>query len=149
MRIGVTIGMALSVLAAPAAARQEQPRTNQQAETMRAIGLPGLTGSRLAEAIAAADAHPLGSKENPVRSNMPQGERAYLDKLRCADGSAPAYVRLGNIGVGAFGYVVDHYQVTCEGQPGVSVMMDMYHDHEESRPVPGFTLAAAAPLPTS
>ena len=37
--------------------------------------------------VAAADAHPLGTLENPVRVGGPDGERAYLARLRCADGA--------------------------------------------------------------
>ena len=38
--------------------------------------------------VAAAEAHPLGSLENPVRVGGPDGERAYLARLRCTNGSA-------------------------------------------------------------
>ena len=139
----------LLLWAVPGAAQEAEPQTNEQAEMMRSLGGGGLTGGELAKAIAAASAHPLGSKENPVRSDMPRGERAYLDKLRCADGSAPAYGRLGNVGPGVYGYIVDHYQVTCAGQAPVSVYMDMYHSHVESRPIPGFTMAGDPAPPTS
>lgn len=139
--------LALSI-AAPEA-EPAMPQTNENAEMMRQLGSGGLSGKALAEAIDKAAVHPLGSLGNPVRTDRPVGERAYLGKLRCADGSAPSYLRAGNVGVGVYGYIIDHYQVTCPSQPAVSVYMDMDHVHEESRPVPGFIMAGEAPLPTS
>lgn len=106
-----------------------------------------LQGKDLARAIDKADKSPLGSRENPVRVAMPQGQHAYLRGLRCADGKAPAFHRQGNVGSGVFGNIVDDYVVDCgEAAPGeVHVFMDMYHPgHAETRAVPGFTLAGAA-----
>jgi hypothetical protein len=82
----------------------------------------------------------LGSKENPVRCNMPRGERAYLNRLRCADGKAPAYHRIGSFGLGPYGNIIDGYNVKCEDKDPVTVFMDMYHEHVEKEPVPGFTI---------
>lgn len=82
----------------------------------------------------------LGSRENPVRCNMPRGERAYLNRLRCADGKAPTYHRLGSYGPGPYGNIIDGYEVKCsEGDP-VKIFMDMYHQHVEKVAVPGFTI---------
>lgn len=39
----------------------------------------------------------LGSKTNPVRCKGPQGERAYLNRLRCMDEEAPEYHRIGSL----------------------------------------------------
>jgi hypothetical protein len=103
-----------------------------------------LQGEELNRAIAEADKHPLGSKENPVRVSRPQGQRAYLAKLRCADGKAPSFNRRGNLGVGVFGNIVDLYDLRCDGsEPATSeVVMDMYHlGRSEDRPVTGFTIA--------
>lgn len=100
-------------------------------------------GSALDRRVAAAERHPLGSRNNPVRVELPPGQRAYLQRLRCADGRAPSFVRTGNVGVGVFGNIVDAYRVNCgEARPGqVDVYMDMYHrGHVENRPVPGFTI---------
>lgn len=99
-------------------------------------------GAALDAALADASQHPLGSSENPVRAEMPAGQRAYLNRLRCADGSAPSYNRVGNFGVGVYGNIVDGYQVTCAGSEPKMVVMDMYHQgYVEDRPVPGFTIA--------
>jgi hypothetical protein len=93
---------------------------------------------------AKASAFPLGSEKNPVRANMPDGERAYLARLRCSDGNAPAFERGGSVGEGPYGKIMDVYRLKClSGQPATaSVYMDMYHDHVENRPVPGFTITS-------
>jgi hypothetical protein len=101
-----------------------------------------LSGAELERAIGAAAAHPLGSRANPVRASMPPGQRAYLERLRCSDGNAPAFERGGSVGAGPYGTILDVYQLRClGGQPATAdVYMDMYHDHVETRPVPGFTI---------
>lgn len=132
------VGLALAGPAAPAQADKTPERMLR--------GESALQGKQLEKAIARAEAHPLGSPENPVRVSMPQGERAYLAKLRCSDGSAPAFAREGNVGIGVFGNIVDLYRLRCAtGAPAeAAVYMDMYHpQHAESRAVPGFTLADA------
>ena len=106
-------------------------------------GHPPIDDEELARRIKVAETHPLGSNENPVRVEMPTGQRAYLNRLRCSDGHAPTYSRNGNIGPGVYGSIVDLYVVDCgAAAPGqVEVRMDMYHaGHIEERPVPGFTI---------
>ena len=89
---------------------------------------------------AAADAHPLGSLENPVRVGGPEGERAYLGRLRCQDGQAPQVGTRRDAGIGAFGSVVAAYELSCGGQAR-RVAFDMYHaEHVENRAPAGFTL---------
>ncbi|MCW3836583.1 hypothetical protein ACFQ1E_09825 [Sphingomonas canadensis] len=129
-----------ALLAAPGAMAQK--RENGAREMMLSLG-GGMKGKKLENAIKAADAFPVGSKQNPVRENSPAGEHAYLRRLRCADGSAPAYERRGNIGPGPYDFIVDLYAVTCPGQPAVDVHIDMYHDGPDDRPVPGFTIVPA------
>lgn len=107
-------------------------------------GTSATKGKKLEKAIEKADAHPLGSEQNPVRAAMPQGQRAYLAQLRCSDGKAPQFDRIGNMGIGVFGNIVDAYSVRCEGsEPATStVYMDMYHaGYRETRAPSGFTLA--------
>jgi hypothetical protein len=118
--------------------------TPQDEELTGGIFGPALSPSEMEKAFAAAEAHPLGSEQNPVRVNMPPGERAYLDRLRCSDGSAPQHERGGSVGVGPFGNILDVYDVKCATSTPASsyVYMDMYHDHVEVRPVSGFTIAA-------
>ena len=103
-------------------------------------------GADLQARIARATRAPLGSQENPVRVSMPQGERAYLARLRCGDGAAPAFQRAGSFGPGVFGSIIDGYEVACaagEPKPGM-IFMDMYHPgHDETAAPAGFTLAPA------
>lgn len=97
----------------------------------------------LSAAVKGAAAHSLGSLENPVRADMPEGQHAYLKRLRCADGKAPRYARAGNLGFGVFGSIIDAYDVSCPGSsPAKStIIMDMYFPgHVETRAVAGFTI---------
>jgi hypothetical protein len=142
MRLSLLVVMALGCACAalPAAA---QHRPNEARDMMRSIGLKGLSDKKMAKAIAKAESSPLGSKSNPVRENMPEGELAYLRRLRCADGQAPAFHRKGSVGIGVYGNILDLYSVACAGAAPAEVYMDMYHDGPENRPLPGFTMARA------
>lgn len=108
------------------------------------VSMMGGVGPTQAARIAARLADkPLGSAENPVRAHMPAGQRAYLARLRCSDGRAPAFDRIGSMGAGPYGSIVDAYQVNCAGgSPASSVVhMDMYHPgYREAASVPGFTI---------
>ena len=131
--------LALLALAAPADAQRLGGRT-QSPETM----VPGLAPGEddLREAIAAADAHPLGSLANPIRVGGPEGERAYLFRLRCTGGGAAPRIgpRTGG-GVGAFGTVTGAYRLDC-GPASAQLFFDMYHEeHVEDRAPAGFTIA--------
>ena len=110
------------------------------------LGGGGGQGTLLETLIDEAKKHPLGSEENPVRADMPRGQKAYLGRLRCADGKAPQYARTGSLGVGPFGRIVDAYEVTCESsEPAkTTVVMDMYHPgYQEPKAVSGFTIEEA------
>jgi len=85
---------------------------------------------------------PLGARGNPVRAAGPSGERAYLARLRCPDGQAPAFERVGSYGRGPHGNIIDGYEVRC-GERGDStlVFIDMYHEgYVERRAIPGYTI---------
>jgi hypothetical protein len=140
----IAVAVCAGLAAAPAAA---QGKPNSARETMRSLGMKTPSGKKLQRKIAEAEKHPLGSRNNPIRENMPQGQRAYLARLRCPEGPAPAVERRGNIGEGVYGSIIDHYSITCPGKPAVDVFMDMYHDGPEDRPVPGFTIVPARPNP--
>ena len=130
---------ALFVLAAPAAAQELGARTAAPRSHLPAVDLaPGQDD--LDQAIAAAAAHPLGSLANPIRVGGPEGERAYLYRLRCADGAAPRIGERGEGGVDAFGTVASVYPVTCPAGT-VQIHFDMYHEeHVETRAPAGFTV---------
>lgn len=92
-------------------------------------------------------------KVEAVEVCMPAGERAYLDRLRCEDGSEPSVQRVGNAGYRndppeSMGqeeqmaymdanrklnpgevdiHIVDIYSVTCGKQEPIQVFLDMYH----------------------
>ena len=104
-----------------------------------------VNGAELTARIAKAAQAPLGSRENPVRVSMPEGERGYLKRLHCSNGSAPGFSRQGSFGPGPFGSILDGYDVICaKGEPKRStIFLDMYHpEHDEMVAPPGFTLAS-------
>lgn len=142
----LTCAVLLVLSATPAFAQELGERTTSPQAMMAELGLaPGQDD--LAEAIAAAQAHPLGTMENPVRVGGPEGERAYILRLRCSDGSTPRIGPRSNAGVGAFGTVVDAYVLDCgAAAPGrTELVMDMYHDeHREDRAPSGFTITPLA-----
>src|SRR3954469_17691615 len=134
----------LLILAAPALA-QRQPRVAARTtspDAMVAQMNPTSPEEEISQLIAAADAHPLGSLENPVRVAGPEGERAYLARLHCADGAAARVGARREAGVGPYGSVVGAYEIICSG--GVSqIVFDMYQEeHQEVRAPAGFTLSA-------
>ncbi len=131
---------ALLALAAPAAAQRLGQRTASPQSMAQTLDR-GSPEEELRQQIAAADAHPLGTPDNPVRVGGPDGERAYLARLRCADGAAPRVGARREAGTGAFGSVVGAYDVAC-GASGSRIVFDMYHEeHVETRAPAGFTLA--------
>ncbi len=93
---------------------------------------------------AIVDAAPLGSEANPVRCAHPDGERAYLSRLRCPSGGPSTYERAGSVGESPYGTIMDLYEVKCPEWPeAASIYMDMYHEkYVESRPVPKFSISA-------
>lgn len=139
-----TLLFGLIILAAPASAQELGARTQSPKSMLSGLRLaPGQDD--LGELIAAANSHPLGSLRNPVRVGGPDGERAYIGRLRCADGSAPRVGNRTDGGVGGFGSIVDLYSLDCgAAAPGqYDLMMDKYHEeHVEHRAPPGFRLVA-------
>jgi hypothetical protein len=141
MRMGaLALAACATILCASAPARAGDPLADMMA------GKSATKGKKLQKAIEKADAHPLGSEQNPVRAAMPQGQRAYLADLRCSDGKPPEFNRIGNMGIGTFGNIVDAYSLRCEGsEPAAStIYMDMYHaGYREKRAPLGFTLVGS------
>jgi hypothetical protein len=127
--------------AQPAAPAQPRLGARTQAPEQMVGALNRLSPEEeMRQLAAAADAHPLGTVENPVRVGGPEGEHAYLGRLRCPDGTAPRVGARREVGVGAFGSVVAAYEVACGTQAG-RIVFDMYHEeHVETRAPAGFTL---------
>ena len=134
------------LISAPAAAQDVGERTTRPEAMLSGLS-PGQDDLR--EAIAAAEAHPLGTRDNPVRVGGPDGERAYIARLRCGDGSLPRVGPRAGAGVGAFGTVVAGYALDCgAAAPGrTELIMDMYHsEHAEDRAPAGFNILPRRPV---
>jgi hypothetical protein len=147
MRLPMVALAAALVLAVPAWAKPPREESPAPEELLRQLGL-GVSDAELERAVAAASAHPLGTAENPVRVGGPIGERAYIARLRCADGSQPKVGQRGSAGVGAFGTIVDAYPLDCgAAAPGkFTLVLDMYHsEHSEERAPAGFTITPRSP----
>jgi hypothetical protein len=134
--------LAAALAAAPAAGPKPGDRTAtpQQVLGEMAPEDPVAEAERIA---AAAAVHPLGSLENPVRVGGPQGARAYIARLRCADGSRPRIGPRSTGGVGAYGTLTERYPLDCgAAAPGqVALAFDFYHEeHVETRAPAGFVL---------
>ena len=132
-----------ATLAVPASAQDKiGERTASPEQVLGMLGL-GSSDEDLDEAVAKAAAYPLGTAKNPVRVGGPEGERAYIARLRCGDGSRPKVGQRGSAGVGAFGTIVDLYPLDCgSAAPGrFELVMDMYHEeHKEQRAPAGFAI---------
>ena len=137
---------ALAAAALLAAQTTPMPPIGQRTVPPQQLLREAATGDVEAEIAAqaqAAAAHPLGTAENPVRVGGPDGERVYLARLRCADGSTPEIGPRREAGVGAYGSVVAAYALDCRAAaPGrATVVLDMYHEeHREDRPAAGFAI---------
>lgn len=132
---------AAAIAASPLSAKPPREESPAPKDLLAGLGFSAVDEA----AFAAARVHPLGSLQNPVRVGGPEGQRAYLARLRCADGSAPRIGAKGSAGVGAFGSIVDSFPLDCgSAAPGrTSLVMDMYHsEHREERAPPGFQLGA-------
>lgn len=89
---------------------------------------------------------PLGSAENPVRAHMPAGQHAYLRRLRCPDGTAPQFRRLGSVGLSPYGSMMDVYEIVCGESLRRTIHMDMYHPgYIEERAIEGFSIEPPGP----
>lgn len=136
--------MTLALGAAPAwAAEPLGKRSAPPEKSFAGIG-EGSSDAALEAQVAAAAAFPLGTLANPVRVGGPAGERAYVARLRCADGKAPAAGPGRPGGVGGFGTVTDIATLDCgAAAPGrLDLVLDLYHEeHVEDRAPAGFTLA--------
>lgn len=138
------LALAGGASAASAAAGDNLGKRTARPETAFAGIGSGLSDSALDAAVQAASAFPLGSLENPVRVGGPEGEQAYVQSLRCADGKVPRAAAASPGGTGGFGTVTDLVVLDCSpAAPGrVDLRLDLYHEgHVEDRAPAGFTLA--------
>lgn len=138
-------GLAAALAAIPVVAAGQDAPVRTPPDLSRFLSFESqMEPAELDQAVREASAHPLGSMENPIRAEGPPGQRAYLERLRCGDGTAPAFKRQGSGGPSPFGGVIDYYAVQCQEQMIQSLVMDMYHPgYRERRPVPGFTIRPA------
>lgn len=131
---------------APAFAQPPREESPAPRENLEAFGA-GSSDEELARVIAAAQAHPLGTVENPIRTGGPEGAHAYLVRLRCPDGSAPVVSPRATGGIGAFGSVTDLHRIACgTAGPSADLIFDLYHEgHVENRAPAGFTIEPVRP----
>jgi hypothetical protein len=127
--------------AQPAAPAQPRLGARTQSPDQLVGGMSRLSPEEeMRQLAAAADAHPLGTIDNPIRVGGPEGEHTYLGKLRCADGTVPRIGARREAGIGAFGSVVGAYALAC-GTDTRTIVFDMYQEeHVETRAPAGFTL---------
>lgn len=141
MRI-VPVLAAAALLAGPAAAQKLGARTATPDQVL-AQEAPLDPMAEAEQIAAAAAAHPLGTVQNPVRVGGPEGARAYIARLRCADGSRPQIGPRSSGAVGAYGTLTERYPLDCgAAAPGrVALSFDFYHEeHVERRPAGGFRI---------
>ena len=140
MRILSCFLATIAVLAASPVSAQRLGARTTSPESMIAQMDRGSPEDELRALVAAANAYPLGTVENPIRVGGPDGERAYLARLRCTDGAAPQIGARSEAGTGAFGSIVGAFAVAC-GASRSRLVFDMYHEeHVETRAPAGFTL---------
>jgi len=136
--------LATAVFATAAAAQVPGlgKRTAPPEQSMAGIG-GGSSDAEIARIEAAAAAAPLGSLQNPVRVGGPEGERAYVARLRCADGKPPR-AGIGRPGAtDAFGSVAEMVTLDCgAAEPGrTEIAFDLYfEEHREDRAPAGFAI---------
>lgn len=133
---------AAALLAAPAGAQKLGARTASPDQVLgqEAALDPLAEAEQIATAVAA---HPLGSVENPVRVGGPEGARAYIARLRCANESRPAIGSRSTSGVGPYGALTERYVLDCgDFVPGrQTVYFDFYHEeHVERRAADRFRI---------
>ena len=141
----VPIALSLLAFSVPAAGQvtPTQPGLGQRTQSPEALFQnmsPEDPEQEMARLVAAADAYPLGTVENPIRVGGPEGERSYLARLSCADGTPIRIGTRNDAGMGGFGAVTAAYGIACGGTVR-RLVFDMYHqEHVENRAPPGFSI---------
>lgn len=101
---------------------------------------------------------PLGSFANPVLAGGVFGEREFLMRVRCADGTAVEVISRGSViprpdstgRAPGDGHILDAYRVRCpDGEGGTredTIYLDMYHGGARERgPMPPYTVLPELP----
>ena len=139
------LALCVATLAQPASAQQQPAQPGLGARTQSPEALFREMSSETPEQemtrlVAAAAAYPLGTIENPVRVGGPDGERAYLARLSCADGTPLRVGTRSEAGQGGFGTIATAYGVACGGTTR-RIVFDIYHqEHVENRAPAGFNI---------
>ena len=79
----------------------EKPYSNDEMMSLMFSTVPRKDAKTLAR-IERAKAYPLGDKANPVRTDSPRGQKAYLSRLNCANGATPTFGRVCSFGAGPY-----------------------------------------------
>ena len=133
--------IATALIAVPSHAKPPHEDSPAPRELLESLGA-GNSDEEIARAISAAEAHPLGTMQNPIRVAGPRGVQDYIARLRCSDGSKPKAGPDREGGVDAFGSVATIVPLSCGVAAAQSVAFDLYQEgHVETRPLPGFTIA--------
>ncbi|HEX4736057.1 MAG TPA: hypothetical protein VH331_00690 [Allosphingosinicella sp.] len=147
MRKSLFLLIAAAAVAASPAAAQQKPKLGQRTArpetSMAGIG-GGSSDAEVAQELAAAANFPVGSLQNPVRVAGPEGERAYLARLRCTDGAIPRVGAQRPGGTDGFGNVADLAPVDCGGAAPAhaDILIDLYQEEHVLEAAPaGFQLA--------
>jgi hypothetical protein len=83
----------------------------------------------------ADDTAPVGSQQNPIKVYGVEMERFYCKFLRTPGGEEIVYERVGSVGKGPYGNILDVYKVkTKDGKKQWDVHIDMYHEDARSLP---------------
>jgi hypothetical protein len=78
---------------------------------------------------------PVGSKQNPIKVSGVEMERFYCKFLRTPEGETLDYERVGSVGKGPYGNILDLYRVTTkDGEKQWDVYIDMYHEDVKTLP---------------
>ena len=90
---------------------------------------------------------PLGSRENPIRSESRPKELQYLGRLRCPDDTAPHFRHHMTRIRGPYGTLMDEYTVRCVFlNREVRLWFDHHHaGFDESKAPEGFRLSDRLP----
>ena len=87
------------------------------------------------------NAQPLGTRNNPVRADGIAGERAYMTRLRCANGTVIyEQRRIGSGGVGPYTTDTATWEVECYGELFIVYLDGSHPGYVERRAARGFSI---------